>query len=102
MDVDRACQKRKHAQRETHQEAEKIEIRPGHKSPRARHYFAHLAVALRELRFETRTFKHLRGPPRAGSTSISKWRNRRRMTPALLVSRVLVIAGVQDFSETLS
>src|SRR5256712_3065089 len=37
MEVDRAGQKRKHAQREAHKETEKIEIGPGHKSPRARH-----------------------------------------------------------------
>src|SRR5258708_36549504 len=98
MDVDRAGQKRKHAQRETHQEAEKIKIRPGHKSPRARHYFAQLAVALRELRFETRTFKPLGGPPRAGSTSISKWRNSRRMTAALLLSPAVMISRWHDFS----
>src|ERR1700756_172812 len=37
MEVDRAGQKRKNTQREAHKETEKIEIRPGHKSPRARH-----------------------------------------------------------------
>src|SRR5713226_115240 len=37
MEVDRAGQKGKHTQREAHKETEKIEIRPGHKSPRARH-----------------------------------------------------------------
>src|SRR6267143_2277534 len=35
MEVDRAGQKRKNAQRETHKEAEKIKIRPGHTTPRA-------------------------------------------------------------------
>src|SRR5213082_1995143 len=37
MEVDRTGQKRKYAQREAHQEAEEIKIRPGHKSPRAQH-----------------------------------------------------------------
>src|SRR4029077_14286949 len=36
MEVDRPGQKGKHTQREAHQETEKIKIRPGHKSPRAR------------------------------------------------------------------
>src|SRR6266849_4206981 len=35
MDVDRARQKRKNAQREAHQKAEEIKIRPGHTTPRA-------------------------------------------------------------------
>src|SRR5260370_29985613 len=37
MNVGRAAEKRQYAKEETHQEAEKIEIGPGHKSPRARH-----------------------------------------------------------------
>src|SRR5260370_37741835 len=43
MEVNRAGQKRKNAQREAHQETEKIKIGPGHKSPRARRYFPQLA-----------------------------------------------------------
>src|SRR3981189_47810 len=35
MDIDTASQKRKNAQGEAHQEAEKIEVRPGHTTPRA-------------------------------------------------------------------
>src|SRR5258708_5072054 len=35
MDVDRAREKRQHAERETHDEAEEIKIRPGHTAPRA-------------------------------------------------------------------
>src|SRR5260370_28489444 len=46
MEVDRAGQKRKNAQQEAHEEAEKIKIRPGHGTPRA-HF-------VRELEFETR------------------------------------------------
>src|SRR5450432_5286 len=34
MDVDRARQKRKHAERESHQEANQVKIGPGHKTPR--------------------------------------------------------------------
>src|SRR6266851_7540241 len=45
MDVDRARQKRKNAQREAHQKAEEIKIRPGHGTPQA-HF-------VRELEFET-------------------------------------------------
>src|SRR6266478_681141 len=37
MNVNRARQKRKHAEGETHNEAEEIKIRPGHRSPRTRH-----------------------------------------------------------------
>src|SRR5207302_3314830 len=37
VNVNRARQKRKHAEGETHHEAEEIKIRPGHKSPRTRH-----------------------------------------------------------------
>src|SRR6266852_808551 len=46
MEVDRAGQKRKNAQQEAHEEAEKIKISPGHGTPRA-HF-------VRELEFETR------------------------------------------------
>src|SRR5260370_38135890 len=46
MEVDRAGQKRKNAQREAQKEAEKIKIRPGHGTARA-HF-------VRELEFETR------------------------------------------------
>src|SRR4029077_18036843 len=35
MDVDRAREKRQHAEREAHDEAEEIKIRPGHTAPRA-------------------------------------------------------------------
>src|ERR1700730_6385763 len=35
MNVDSAREKRKHAEREAHDEAEKIKIRPGHTAPRA-------------------------------------------------------------------
>src|SRR5260370_6209223 len=45
MEVDRAGEKRKNAQQEAHNEAEKIKIRPGHGTPRA-HF-------VRELEFET-------------------------------------------------
>src|SRR6266849_3374143 len=38
MDVDRARQKRKNAQREAHQKAEEIKIRPGHTTPRAQQF----------------------------------------------------------------
>src|SRR5260370_12683582 len=34
MDVDRAREKRQHAEREAHDEAEEIKIRPGHTAPR--------------------------------------------------------------------
>src|SRR5882762_7512675 len=37
MDVDRAREKRQHAERETHDEAEQVKIRPGHTAPRAHH-----------------------------------------------------------------
>ena len=33
MDVHRASQKRKHAERESHQEADQVKIGPGHKTP---------------------------------------------------------------------
>src|SRR5882724_1182307 len=62
MEVDRAGQKRKHAQREAHKETEKIKIRPGHKSPRARNLLPQLAVAVRELEFEIRTLLHAGRP----------------------------------------
>src|SRR5438105_6789102 len=48
MDVDSACEKRKHAERKAHKETQKIEIRPGHNSPRTRHSSANF-VAMREL-----------------------------------------------------
>src|SRR5882757_2619184 len=37
MEVRRTAEKRQHAEDETHEEAEKIEVRPGHNSPRAQH-----------------------------------------------------------------
>ena len=69
MEVDRAGQKRKNAQREAHQETEKIKIRPGHKSPRARRYSPQLAVAARELEFEIRTLLPAARPPRPARLS---------------------------------
>src|SRR5712664_815163 len=35
MDVSRAAEEREHAEREAHDETEKIEISPGHRTPRA-------------------------------------------------------------------
>src|ERR1700704_4276202 len=62
MDVDCARQERKDAQRKTHQEAEKIKIRPGHGTPRA-HF-------VRELEFETRALLRATSTFR-GSTRLS-------------------------------
>jgi hypothetical protein len=47
MDVSRTAKEREHAEREAHDETEKVEISPGHKTPRAR--------PVRELEFETQT-----------------------------------------------
>src|SRR5258708_658203 len=55
MNVRCAAEKRQYAEKETHEEAEKIEIRPGHKPPRARHLLSQPTVAVRALEFETRT-----------------------------------------------
>src|SRR5882724_6891565 len=37
MEVDRTGQERKYTERETHQETQKIKVRPGHTTPRAQH-----------------------------------------------------------------
>src|SRR6267378_1225251 len=100
MEVDCAGQKRKHAQREAHKETEKIKIRPGHKSPRARHLLPQLAVAVRELEFEIRTLLPAGRPTPGRPGSIAKCRSGRRMTAALL-SSVVMIARVQNLSEAL-
>src|SRR5437016_6802488 len=89
MDVDRAGQKRKNAQREAHQEAEEIKVRPGHGTPRA-----HL---VRELEFETQALLGATSTLPGRHGSVAERNRRRRMTAA----PVLMTAPVQDFSEAL-
>src|ERR1700738_1327760 len=71
MDVSRTAKERQHAEREAHDETEKIEISPGHRTPRAH--------PVRELEFETQT----------PTNSVVQRRRRRKSTvflapPALL------------------
>src|SRR6267143_991697 len=49
MDVSRTAKERQHAEREAHDETEKIKISPGHRTPRAH--------PVRELEFETQTLQ---------------------------------------------
>src|SRR6267143_5527982 len=49
MDVSRTAKEREHAEREAHDETEKIKISPGHRTPRAH--------PVRELEFETQTLQ---------------------------------------------
>src|SRR5580704_4997619 len=77
MEVDHSRQERKNAQREAHQEAKQIEVRPGHKTPRN--------AAPRCADWNSR-----RGP--FGSVI---QRTRRWMTTALMLTRM------QNFSETI-
>src|SRR5260370_35827287 len=97
MDVGCGGEKRQYAEKETHEETENIEIRPGHKSPRARHLLSQLAVAVRELEFESRTL--LTAPATMGRhCSIAKWRGRRRLPAPLRSSSGLIIARTENFS----
>src|SRR5438046_5307818 len=47
MDLDCAREKRNDAQRKAHEKTEKIKIRPGHNSPRTRHFSATFRCAAR-------------------------------------------------------
>src|SRR5467141_4159487 len=49
MDVSRTAEERQHAEREAHDETEKIKISPGHRTPRAH--------PVRELEFETQSLQ---------------------------------------------
>jgi len=59
-----------------------------------------LAVAVRELEFETRTLLPADRPTPGRPGLIAKWRGRRRMAAALLLSSVVMISRMQNLSET--
>jgi hypothetical protein len=76
MDVDRAREKRHHAERESHDETEEIKIRPGHTAPRAH--------PVRELESGRRPLTLIRG-----------WR---RVPPALPAAFIGARFGPQHFA----
>ncbi len=99
MEVDRTSQERKYTERETHQETQKIKVRPGHTTPRAQH------LTNATCRCGARAGIRDAGPASCyldpfGVDSVAERRRRRRMTADFLPP-VLMIARMQDFSEAL-